>query len=120
MTRLRLPWPETVEVSLGSGRTVLFSLEETDTAIIIRDEWTRDSMHVTVTNGVEHVVEALVRMGCDTSKPCVYRDTLGRWDQILVSPSGEFVEILVFSESSEERLLELIGTKRKEEGTATP
>lgn len=62
-------------------QTVTYSYTIEDGVVCIVD---RDEGGMSVTNGIEHVLNELRARDIDLSLPIIYRDTMGVWDEIIV------------------------------------
>ena len=56
--------------------------------------------HRSVTNDADHVIKVLRERGVDLTLPVIYRDSMGRWDQLLVE-GGEFKDFKILQKTTE-------------------
>lgn len=62
-----------------------------DGVVVIRDLHSDDNPTMSVTNGVEHVIDAVRKDLGHVPPRWIYRDTVGTWDELRVAADGEFL-----------------------------
>jgi|GEM_PF-1638613 len=79
-----------------AGRTVLSIVDRYDGA----------NPSLSLTNGIEGVLQAIqIKLG-ELPELIIYRDTAGEWDRLLATPNGRFLSFIAMFDDSTGRIME--------------
>lgn len=76
---------------VGGPPRPYFDYRIADDVVVIRDLYNENNPTMSVTNGVEYVIEAVIEEIGHVPPRWIYRDTEGVWDELRVAADGEFL-----------------------------